>query len=168
VDYFQGVVIEYLRANRATFVNTECCIQLHDNENPDVSGPHWFCDALAVNLLESRAYLCEVSYAKSLGALRKRLASWREHWPLVRVALKRDCGISLDWTVTPWAFVPKDISPMLAQYLSASPADEGRNTYQMPRAKITFLEDVVPWKYRSWDRKPDPDDSEPQSSTMDI
>ena len=28
MDYFQGAVTEYLRANRATFVNTECLIQL--------------------------------------------------------------------------------------------------------------------------------------------
>jgi hypothetical protein len=26
---------------------------------------------------------------------------------------------------------------------------------EMPAPKITDLESVVPWKYRSWDRKPD-------------
>jgi hypothetical protein len=113
VDYFQGVVTEYLRANRATFVNTECCIQLKPGDNPDRNNPHLFCDAVAINLMERRAYLCEVSYAKTLGALRKPLGSWREHWPLMRIALNRDCGVPLDWTVTPWVFVPKDISPAL-------------------------------------------------------
>jgi hypothetical protein len=29
VDYFQGVVTDYLRASRSVFVNTECCIQLN-------------------------------------------------------------------------------------------------------------------------------------------
>ena len=50
MDYYQGVVTEYLRANRATFVNTECCIQLNPGPHPDNSGPHWYCDAVAVNL----------------------------------------------------------------------------------------------------------------------
>jgi hypothetical protein len=42
MDYFQGVVTDYLRANRATFVNTECCIQLNPGPNPDTGGPHWY------------------------------------------------------------------------------------------------------------------------------
>jgi len=34
MEYFQDVVSEYLRANRATFIDTECCIQLNSG-NPD-------------------------------------------------------------------------------------------------------------------------------------
>jgi hypothetical protein len=64
VDYFQGVVTEYLRADRAVFVNTECCIQLNPLDNPDKSGPHWYCDAVAVNFRDSKVFLCEVSYSK--------------------------------------------------------------------------------------------------------
>jgi hypothetical protein len=29
MDYYQGVVVEYLRADRSVFVNTECCIELN-------------------------------------------------------------------------------------------------------------------------------------------
>jgi hypothetical protein len=68
VDYYQGVVIDYLRANRAVFVNSECCIQLNAGQNPDSSGPHWFCDAVAVDFEKHGIFLCEISYAKALGA----------------------------------------------------------------------------------------------------
>ena len=29
MNYYESVVIDYLRADRALFVNTECCIQLN-------------------------------------------------------------------------------------------------------------------------------------------
>jgi hypothetical protein len=32
MDYYQGVVLDYLRADRAIFINAECCIQL--NKSP--------------------------------------------------------------------------------------------------------------------------------------
>ena len=34
MDYFETVVIEYLRADRAPFVNTQYCIQINEGENP--------------------------------------------------------------------------------------------------------------------------------------
>ena len=41
MDHFEGVVLDYLRADRALFVNSQCCIQLNEGANPDTSGPHW-------------------------------------------------------------------------------------------------------------------------------
>ena len=152
MDYFQGVVVEYLRANRSTFVNTECCIQLNAADNPDRSGPHWFCDALAVNLQDKRAYLCEITYSKNLGALSKRLAGWNENWPLLRTALLRDCGIPLEWPARPWLFVPKDLETTLNQQLGKIISTTAA-TSAMPAAKVTWMEDVVPWKYKSWSRQ---------------
>ena len=49
MDYYQGVVLEYLGADRSVFVNPECCIQLNEGDNPDTSGKHWYCDAVAVD-----------------------------------------------------------------------------------------------------------------------
>lgn len=63
MDHFEGVVLDYLRADRALFVNSQCCIQLNEGANPDTSGPHWYCDAVAVSFKEQAAYLCEISYA---------------------------------------------------------------------------------------------------------
>ena len=40
MDYFQGVVVEYLRADRAMFVNTECLVSLEPAEAP-AKGKHW-------------------------------------------------------------------------------------------------------------------------------
>jgi fused signal recognition particle receptor len=48
MDYFQGVVTENLRANRAAIVNTECLIQLEPGDSP-AKGRHWYCDGIAVN-----------------------------------------------------------------------------------------------------------------------
>ena len=57
MDYYQGVVTDYLRADRAIFVNTECCIQLQASPNPDSSGPHWYCDAVAADFRSNTIFL---------------------------------------------------------------------------------------------------------------
>lgn len=151
MDYYQGVVIEYLRADRAMFVNTECCLQLNEAANPDNSGPHWYCDAVAVNFRESAVYLCEVSYSKTLDALVKRLTAWRNHWPALCQAIVRDCHVPAEWTVRPWLFVPEELRERLeARLLMIGRIDSGASTMAEPR--ITNLEDVAPWKYRSWNR----------------
>jgi len=59
IAYYQGVVTECLRADRALFLITECCIQLNDGLNPDRSGPHWYCDAEAIYLRDRCVNLCE-------------------------------------------------------------------------------------------------------------
>jgi len=35
VDHFEGVVLDFLRADRRLFVNSQCCIQLNPGSNPD-------------------------------------------------------------------------------------------------------------------------------------
>lgn len=157
MDYFQGVVVEYLRANRSTFVNTECCIQINSAENPDLSGPHWYCDAITTSLQDKRAYLCEITYSKTLAALTNRLIGWNQCWPLLRVALFRDCGIPLDWSARPWIFVPRHLEKTLMQALKKLNEKSGASDL-MPEPKITWLEDIVPWKYKSWNRDGHDDD----------
>ena len=151
MDYFQGVVVEFLRADRSVFVNTECCIQLHPHANPDSSGPHWFCDALAVNMRLREAYLCEVSYAQGLGALSKRLSAWAASWAQLRQALARDCSIDPAWHVRPWLFVPANAHELASKIIGGlvhvdDPAQ------QMPTPHVTALESILPWKYKSWNR----------------
>ncbi|MCE4344118.1 hypothetical protein [Xanthomonas hortorum] len=60
MDHFEGVVLDYLRADRALFVNSQCCIQLNEGANPDTSGPCWHCDAVVVSFKEQAACLCEI------------------------------------------------------------------------------------------------------------
>jgi len=153
VDYFQGVVTDYLRASRSVFVNTECCIQLNPGANPDTSGPHWYCDAVAIDFRAGAVHLCEVSYSKSLSALLKRLDSWNANWTLLCAALVRDCAVPLEWPVRPWIFIPRECRDVLDKGLSKFLAAGA----QMPVPQVTNLEDVVPWKYRSWNRPPEMD-----------
>jgi hypothetical protein len=92
MDYFQGVVTEFLRANRATFVNTECLIQLEPGNSP-AKGRHWYCDAVSVNIADQSAQLCEVTFSTTLQSLITRLAAWKSHWVGIRGALNRDCCV---------------------------------------------------------------------------
>jgi hypothetical protein len=112
VDYYQGVVVDYLRADRAVFVNTECCIQLKPGDNPDTLGPnsHWYCDAVAIDFggePDPTVFLCEITYEKGLPKLRNRLKHWSANWQQIREALSRDCCVPKHWPVRPWLFVPK-------------------------------------------------------------
>jgi len=153
VDYFQGVVTEYLRADRSVFVNPECCIQLKKSDSPKKGGMLWYCDIVAVDFRQSAVFLCEVSYSKSLSALLKRLDEWNAHWPGVCAALARDCSLP-KWPVRPWVFVPEALHAQLESKLETLlQKQSGPN--RMPNPTITDLESVAPWKYRSWNRKPE-------------
>lgn len=145
MDYYQGVVVEYLRATRSRFVNTECLIQLAPGNAPE-RGLHWYCDAVVVDLKEKVVHLCEISYSQTLGALFKRLESWRTHWSELRSALVNDCNVDPTWMVKPWIFVPRARKDLLDKKLSAHAVEASA----MPRPEITFLEDIAPWLYRSW------------------
>jgi hypothetical protein len=61
VDYYQRVVAEFLRADKAMLVNPECSIQFVPGRVPP-KGTSWYCDVMAANFRERRAYLCEVTY----------------------------------------------------------------------------------------------------------
>ena len=150
--------MDYLRADRAVFVNTQCCIQLNDNPNPDTSGPHWYCDAVAVDFSVGTVFFSELSYAAKLSAMIERLKQWSDNWPDLRRALVRDCKVPSDWPVCPWLFVPEKTIPMLVTRLCAIKGDDGLPVF---RPRITPLECVQPWQYISWNhpdkltKKPD-------------
>jgi len=146
VDYFQGVVTEFLRADRAVFVNPECMIQL--DQAGAKKGRHWFCDVMAIKPRDRSVYLCEVTYSRTLHALLQRLGTWNSHWPEICHAISRDNGVPADWAVRPWIFIPteclepyKKKLPLFVKSVAATP--------QMPSPRVTFLEHVAPWKYPS-------------------
>lgn len=148
MDYFQGVVQEYLRAGRTRFVNSECLIQL-DEGSKLAKNLHWYCDFLTVDFAERTAYLCEVSFARNSYALLTRLNQWYANWGRVRQAVFRDCKIPEDWCVGIWVFVPAELEAGLrqrARVLQTASTD-------LP-IKIETLENVLPWKYRSWSGVP--------------
>ena len=145
MDYYQGVVTQFLDADRSVFLNTECYIQLEPS-NKSQKGISWYCDIVAVNLRESSVYLCEVTYATTLQKLMERLAAWDACWPQLRKALQRDCSIPETWDIRPWIFIPED---------RRATFEAKHRPKQMPKPKITYLESVVPWKYSSDSRKHD-------------
>lgn len=151
LDYFEAVVVEYLRADRSLFVNTQCCIQLHEAENPDTSGPHWYCDAVVVDFRARAILLGEITYSMKLTGLIKRLTEWNSNWPGVRAAVARDCHLPEDWPIRPWLFLPEQLIKKLVVKLDELRTG-GTTTDPMPIPLITNLEMTLPWKYRSWNR----------------
>jgi hypothetical protein len=151
MSYFQDVVTEFLRADRAMFVNTECLIQLNPADAVS-KGTHWYCDAVAVNFRERSVYLCEVTYSATLQALFGRLQAWKANWPAVCGALVRDCEVPTDFKVHPWIFIP-EARRNVFERRRPSLVDASAGAQQMPLPRVTYLESVVPWNYPSWDRK---------------
>jgi hypothetical protein len=116
MDYYEGVVVNYLRADRSVFANTEYCIQLKSGKlinNRDKDGPVWYCDAVALDFGSKVIFLCEISYATNLGDLTRRLRDWHNNWEkLCEKALKEiekeppkfDAKITPLEDVPPWRF----------------------------------------------------------------
>jgi hypothetical protein len=155
MDYYEAVVLHYLRSDRALFLNSECCIQLKPG-NPDTSGPHWYCDAVALDMKHSTIFLCEISYGRGLGPLKRRLNEWNVHWADLRDALFRDSHLDRAWPVRPWLFVPEESVRFLLRHFEDISANGTLNF--TPR--ITPLEMTQPWLFPSWNRvceKPKPE-----------
>ena len=152
MDYFQGVVTEYLRAKRSRFVNTEYMINL-DPDGTYKKDRHWYCDAVAVDFEDSTVHLCEVTYSKTLQSLLSRLQAWCNHWPEVVSAIRRDSALKGDWRVVPRLFVPDSYKSQLAKRALGLRSPD-QNSDPMPQPIVTSLEDVLPWKYRSWNGRP--------------
>lgn len=151
MDHFESIVFEYLRADRSLFVNTQCCIQLYPGHNPDTSGPHWYCDAVAVSFKTKAVYLCEITYATPPISLLKRLTAWNKDWSILCQALVRDSGIPDDWPIRPWLFVPETLVERVTSFAATlTPSN-------VPPPRVTKLEDVLPWRYCSWNRSMEPD-----------
>lgn len=150
MNYYESVVVDYLRADRGIFLNTEFCIQLNSSDNPDLSGPHWYCDAVACDWMRHEIFLCEISYAQKLSGLRQRLSDWNKNWDGLLKALYRDGNLPSDWPVRPWLFVPEHLVGQINSVLHGIRDSEDGMKFH-PR--ITTLEMVQPWRYRSWDRR---------------
>lgn len=148
MDYFQGVVSDYLRAKRSRFVNTEYMINL-DIDGTYGKDRHWYCDAVALDFADSTIHLCEITYSKTLHSVSKRLQFWCNHWPEVVAAIFRDSELKGEWEVFPRVFVPAALKPTLdiRTNLLKWPEPCAR---RMPKPIVTTLEEVLPWKYRSW------------------
>ena len=135
MDYFQGTVETYLRADRTSFYNSEFYLQR--TEKYEVGKPNWYVDALNVNFRDETVYLCEATYSRQPSPLRKKLHAWATDWLVIQKAIQRDAKIPEHWQVRVWIFCPEE---MIAKILTFMP--------QFPvTPRITPLEMTLPWKY---------------------
>jgi hypothetical protein len=148
VDHYQGIVIEYLRADRALFLNSEYCIQL--DEGTPKKGRNWVCDTVVLDCRSKTILLCEVTYAQRTPALLKRLREWHTSWQEIVLALPRLSKFEPNgatWPIRPWLFIPdKDVEFVIGK-LNISLGPDA-----IFKPLITPLEMVQPWAYR-WNRQ---------------
>lgn len=148
MDHYKTVVMEYLLADKAVFVNTEWGIQLDAGGNSEKPGQHSSCDAVAIDLRHGAVYLCEIAFEHKLPTLLKKLSDWTANWDSLQTALRRDCMVPANWRVHVWVFVPKDSIEMLDGKLEHLRRTIGSKF----KVKITALEDVQPWRLSTWER----------------
>ena len=79
MDYYQGVVQEYLTADRRIFISPEYLIDLDEGRGSQ-KGRSWFVDILAIDFSDSTVTLCEVTLSKTPSALLTRLRGWSNAW----------------------------------------------------------------------------------------
>lgn len=144
MDYFQGTVETYLRADRSLFLNSEYCLQL-DHVAVPKKDRHWYVDVVAIDFKNKIVWLCEISYAKNLAALLKRLQAWQNNWPDVSNAIIRDSFLPQGFTAKPWVFIPDELNDLFKKKFVGVDGTDA-----MPEPKITSLEEVLPWKYTVW------------------
>jgi hypothetical protein len=149
LDYYQGVINDYIAADRALFINPEFCLQINAATNAETNGTHWYADAVAVDFRDRNIFLCEMTFSSSLYSLIKRLTSWKEHWHLIPEILKRDAFLPEEWPIRPWIFVPEERVPKLLKGISALINDTEQ---PLPTPRITTMEMVQPWQYKTWNR----------------
>lgn len=150
MDFFQGVVMDYLRANRACFVNSEYLIQL-DPGRVYLKNRHWYCDAVVIDHQKREVRLVEITYNATLQTVVNRLKAWGMNWPLVQAAIRRDSSLQGDWSFCPQVFVPDSLVPLFERKLATLLPSWETLDGAMPGPDVVRLEEVLPWKYRSWD-----------------
>jgi hypothetical protein len=140
MDYFAGVVADYLQRNRTLFVNAEFALTL-DPKNL-AKGNHWYIDFAVMDHPHRTVFLGEVSYAGGLGALTRRLRDWSSHWPAITAAVQGIVSLDQDWSVRPWLFVPEKEVKALIPNLRKLPPEM--------KPVVSTLEMTLPWTYK-WD-----------------
>ena len=92
---------------------------------------------------ERRVYLCEISYARPLQALEKRVREWAENWPTVVETVRRHSSVPVEWPICVSLFVSSEHVQALKARLPTFPD-------HVPT--VTALENTLPWKYNRWKR----------------
>ena len=148
MEPYKSVVLDYLQADRALFVNAAFCTHLDRPEHPEKQGQLWSCDAIAIDLRHGAAYVCQAVCKDKLQPLINRLSTWTKNWDLIKTALRRDSKVPAKWRIYVWLFVPKGFIETLDGELEHLRITIGSKF----KVKITALEDVQPWRASTWER----------------
>ena len=149
MDHYKTVVMDYLLADKAVFVNTACRIQLDAEGTPENPKQHCSCDAVTIDLRHGAVYLCETAFEHKLPSLLKKLSAWTKNWDSVQTALRRECMVPANWRVHVWLFVPRKSIEMLDERLEQLRQTVGARF----KVKLTALEEVQPWRFSRWERR---------------
>lgn len=148
MDHYKTLVMDYLQADPAVFVNTECSTQLDEHLAPDCPACHFSCDAVAIDLRHGVVYLCLASFDDKLQGMVEQMSTWTRNWDSIKTSLCHGSKVPKNWRVYVWLFVPKDSIEMLDEELERLRQTAGSKF----KVKITALEDVQPWRASSWKR----------------
>jgi hypothetical protein len=144
MDYYEGVVGDFLSSDPTVFVKPQCPIQLRPGPRP-AAGEHWYCDVVALSFRDPvTIFLCEVTTDVKAKRLIGRLHERDAYWPEVRAALARDNLLLPGWRVRPWALPPAAGADVLSRGISGFMV-QAPGPDRMPRPLVTCLEDVAPW-----------------------
>ena len=138
MDYFQGTVENYLRADRKLFLNSEYLLQLDPDRNSPPKDRHWYVDVLAIDFRDKKIWLCEVTYSATQAALLKRLLAWQNNWDEVQKAVRREIPLGNDFELKPWVFIPEEQHRGFQNRLQKL-----GGTLDL---RLSSLEQVLPWK----------------------
>jgi len=152
MDHYKTLVLDYLQADRAVFVNAECCLRAEHAEEPDKTGLNCTCDAVAIDLRHGAVYLCETAIEHKLLSLINRLTAWTRNWDCIKAALQRYCKVPPNWRVHVWLFVPRESIGLLDAKLEHLRQSAGSRF----KVKVTALEDIQPWRASTWERCEEP------------
>jgi hypothetical protein len=134
MDFYQGVVAEYVASNRAYFVSGEFMI-------PRKAGGYFLVDLVAISPSEQHVYLCEVTYSQRIANIIRKVKCYHQERDDIQAQLFKIAGISTNWKLMPWLFV-------LAKHHKTIDA---RLRVECPNwhVRIDDLETVGPWNFPS-------------------
>ena len=138
MSYYQEIVGEYLNSERSRFISNEFLLDIGD-PLAMTSGHAFWVDIAAVDFDRQTIFLCEVSYSRSLAAIRDKLRVWSARWEDVRAATFRASKAPSKWAIMPWIFAPNERHDRFFRWFDAQ-------GLKLPRPTWTDLECVAPWK----------------------
>ena len=95
---------------------------------------------LSVDFSGRTIWLCEVSFSKTLYALRSRFKQWSDNWEPLQQTLLAEIAVGSDWQIRPRAFTPENLKSVYDAGLQKI----GPLAFD---PKWNALENTAPWRF---------------------